>query len=202
MTWYPLFVHSDNLNCLVVGGGRIALHKLRVLEPGHFRLIVVAPEVLPEIEGLPAELRRRRVEEQDLDGMQMVIDATGDPEVGAWLAECCARRGLLLNVVDCPVFCNFIFPAVLWRGKFVAAISSSGASPTAAAWARDQLDAALPEQFEAILDQLEGLRPETRNRLPEQSRRSRFLKRCFTCAIERERPLTQDELDSLWAEEL
>ncbi len=198
MTVFPMFLVSKGQNCLVVGGGPIALQKLQVLLPGKFRITVVAPEVMPEIRNLPVELHLRKVQENDVDKVSMVVDATGNPEVGVWLREICSRKKTLLNVVDCAALCDFTFPAMLHRGKLTAAISTAGASPIAARWVRDRVAEILPDAFEEILDQLEELRPLTRQRIDTQSRRAAFLKKCFDRAMEQGRALSDKELNELW----
>lgn len=198
MTYFPLFIASENRNCLVVGGGQVALQKLKVLISGEFNIKVVAPEILPEIKSLPVEMYLRKVAENDLDGVQMVVDATGDLTIGNWLFKVCTQRQIALNVVDCPDLCNFIFPAMLRRGKLTAAISSAGASPVAAVWVRDQLDEMLPDCFEEILLQMDSLRPLTRQRIQTQKQRAAFLKTCFTSAMKKGRALSKEELERLW----
>lgn len=202
MTWFPLFIDSQQQHCLVVGGGKIALHKLRVLLHGAFVIRVVAPEILPEIQCLPVECCLRESAAEDLEWAQLVVDATGKPEVGQRLHTLCVRRGVPLNVVDCPQLCTFIFPAMLHRGKLTAAISSGGASPIAAAWVRDALEELLPDFLEALLEQLEQLRPLARERIPTQELRAKFLKSCFTTAMKKGSVLSQEELDILWKEAL
>ncbi len=200
MNWFPLFVRTDEMNCLIVGGGKVALHKLNALQSGQFHITVVAPAILPEIMDFPVEIRQKQVTEQDLEGVDFVIDATGDAAVGDWMYTQCTQRKILLNVVDCPEKCNCIFPAVLHRGKLTAAISTAGASPVAAAWVRDQLDALLPDYFEDLLLQLERLRPIAKQTFATQSQRAHFFRQCFSTAIAKGGILSQDELEVLWTE--
>lgn len=198
MTWFPLFIDLRGKNCLLVGGGKVALHKAQKVLSAGLSLTLVSPSMTAEVTHLPARFVRRKVELSDLDGMDLVIDATGDPAVGNMLHTACLERKIPINVVDMPQYCTFIFPALLERGSLTAAISTGGASPIAASYARNLLDHALPEHFEDILDQMEGLRPEVKARIPEQPRRAAFLRTVFNAAIEKDSPLSPEELDDLW----
>ena len=130
--------------------------------------------------------------------MALVVDATGQPEVGEMLAAACAAARLPLNVVDNKPLCSFLFPAICQCGPLTAGVSTGGASPLAAAWARDQLIQALPDRFDQLLEQMDQLRGQAKRRIPDQRDRGAFLKRCFTRAIEQGGPLSEQEVDELW----
>ncbi len=201
MTWFPLFVDLRGKRCLLVGGGKVALHKAQKVLSAGVSLTLVSPSLTAEVTRLPAKFIRRKVELGDLDGADLVIDATGDPAVGKMLYTACLERKIPINVVDMPQYCTFIFPALLERGSLTAAISTGGASPIAASYVRNLLDSVLPEHFEDILDQMEDLRPEVKARIPEQPRRAAFLRAVFNAALEKKAPLSHEELDILWQKE-
>ena len=194
MAWFPLFLDLSGKKCLVAGGGAVALRKVRSLLECGAEVTVAAPEVLPQLAALPARFLPRKVEEADLAGCALVVDATGDPAVGEALSRLCGERGIPLNVVDMPRYCSVIFPAVLRRGKLTAAVSTGGASPLAAAWVRDRLGEVLPGRLEDILDQMEALRPRAKAAFSRQPRRAAFLRACLAAALEKGRPLTEEEI--------
>ena len=53
MSYFPLMIQLDQAPVLLVGGGRTAFHKARILVDFGACVRVVAPEVLPELEQLP-----------------------------------------------------------------------------------------------------------------------------------------------------
>ena len=59
----------------------------------------------------------------------MVISATSDKLINAEVYKIAKQKGILVNVVDLPEFCNFILPAVVRRGDLTIAVSTSGSSP-------------------------------------------------------------------------
>ena len=52
MAYFPLFVELAGRRVLVVGGGRVALRKVEKLLPYEPEVVVVAPEIRPELENL------------------------------------------------------------------------------------------------------------------------------------------------------
>ena len=71
----------------------------------------------------------------------VVIAATGVGEVDAAVAHAARRkRGVLVNVVDRPAECDFIFPSVLRRGQLQIAVSTGGRSPALAREIRRRLE--------------------------------------------------------------
>lgn len=198
MAWFPLMIDLEGADCLVAGGGRIALHKAQTLLSFGAQVTVVAREALPEFSALPVRLQQREVLEEDLSGMLLAVDATGDPQVGEMLARACRERRIPLNVVDSPALCSYIFPAMLRRGPLLAAVSTGGASPIAAAWARDRLGAALPDGFEELVGQMTVLRPRMQREIADPAVRSALAKRCFLAAVEKGAVLTDEEIERLW----
>ena len=59
MSYFPLMVQLEQAPVLLVGGGRTAFHKARILVDFGACVRVVAPEVLPELEQLPVQVERR-----------------------------------------------------------------------------------------------------------------------------------------------
>ena len=112
MAYFPLFVELQGRRALIVGGGRLALHKAEKLLPYGAELRAVAPEFCPELQALPGvELRRGSFEPRDLDGVFLAIAATDDRDVNSAVASACRERGIPVNVVDELSECGFVFPA-------------------------------------------------------------------------------------------
>lgn len=197
MALFPLFIELSCRRALIVGGGRLALHKVRMLLPYGPELTAVAPEFCPELEAMDGlTLTRRAFEPRDIEGAELVIAATDERDVNSAVSAFCRERGIPVNVVDELAECSFVFPALLRRGALSAGVTTAGCSPTAAAWARDRLDEALPEYFEDIVAWLGSLRPELKARIPEQRRRSALFRLLFERALERGGALSREELEA------
>ncbi|MCE2965199.1 MAG: hypothetical protein LW855_05345, partial [Alphaproteobacteria bacterium] len=72
------------------------------------------------------------------------IIATDCLEKDTHLAALCRSHGLLVNVVDRPELCDFIFPAVLTRGDVQIAVSTGGRAPVLTRWLKNRIAAMLP----------------------------------------------------------
>ena len=53
MTYFPMFLKLENAPCLVAGGGAVALRKVKNLLSFGAEIMLVAPEIAPELEELP-----------------------------------------------------------------------------------------------------------------------------------------------------
>ncbi len=149
---YPVNLALDGRQCLVVGGGRVALRKVEGLLACGGRVTVVAPVIDAELRGLPVTLVERAWQPEDLNGMWLVIAATDDPAVnGAVYAEG-ERRGVWVNGADDPANCSFTLPSVVRRGDLQVTVSTGGRSPALATWLRRRLEREIGPEYAVLLD--------------------------------------------------
>lgn len=198
MAYFPFFVELEGKRALVIGGGEVALRKIEKLLPYGPKITVVAPKMRPEIENMPEICRRMRpFVSEDLKGMDLVIAATGSRAVNHQISEMCQSRRIPVNVVDDGPECSFYFPALVKRGNLSVGISTGGSSPAAAAWLRQQIEAALPEGIEGILDFMLDQRNQVRSEIPDGKQREALMKKMFAACLERGGPLEAMEVRRL-----
>lgn len=203
MAYFPFFVELSGRSGLIVGGGTVALRKAGKLLPYGPRLTVVAPEILPQLAALPGvELLSRPFQPQDLEGQSFVIAAADDPAVNRLVANLARKRGIPVNAADSKEDSTFLFPALIRRGELSVGISTSGASPTAAVWLKDQVEHLLPQHLEEILLWLEQLRPQLTQGPLSPAQRHALLPRLFSAALEQGRPLNHDQVQAMIQEEV
>lgn len=85
-----------------------------------------------------------------LRDFEVVIDASGDENLGAFLHSVRKKYGFLLNVVDKPALCDFYFGAIVRRGNLAVMVSTNGASPTFAQIVRDKIAKILPNALNTL----------------------------------------------------
>ena len=193
MPHFPMFVDLRNKPILIVGGGGVALRKLRKLLPYGGITRVVAPNILPEIASLTA-VEERPFRADDLNPRPaLVIAATDDEVINREVARLCKNQGIPVNVADSPEDCTFLFPALVQRGEFSAGLSTGGASPTAAVHFKEALEALVPDDLEEILDWLAAQRAALKQQIPDQTVRAGIFRRLFDDAMSQGRPLSEDE---------
>ncbi|MEJ7720327.1 MAG: NAD(P)-dependent oxidoreductase [Ilumatobacteraceae bacterium] len=81
-----------------------------------------------------AEVRERAYEPGDLDGVRLVVTATGIVDVDASVAADATSRGIWVNAADQTNDCSFILPAIARDGSVSVAVSTDGTAPAVASW--------------------------------------------------------------------
>lgn len=197
MAYFPLFIDLTGKTVLIAGGGPVAARKARVLLDCGPRVVVCAPQPTGELEALEqVELLRRPFSPELLEGVSLAVAATGDRAVNHQIAVLCRARAIPVDVADSAQESTFLFPALVRRGRLTVGISTGGASPAAAAYVRRTLEGQLPESLGPILDWLEEQREAGKDALPPSQRR-RWFSRLLSAALEKGRPLTSKETESL-----
>lgn len=194
MGYFPFFIDIQDREGLIVGGGRVALHKIEKLRPFGAKLTVIAPRIQEELqEDKSLTCLKRQFEDSDIQGKVFVIAATDDGRLNAHISHICRERGILVNVVDDKNNCGFLFPALVKAGKLTLGISTGGASPQAAASLRSRMEEELPSRMDAILDYLESIREPAKQHIKDGKSRAAFLKETAVFCMEQNRPLSMEE---------
>ncbi len=177
---YPIFVNLQNQACLVVGGGPVALRKIRLMHSAGANITVVAPEICPEISeefGPSITHHRREFDEQDIGGYRLITAATNVPEVNQRVSELAQAKNIPVNVVDQPELCSFITPSIVDRSPVLIAISTGGDAPVLARMLRSKLEAFIPASYGALAATMGRYRDQLKKALPEERDRRRFWER-------------------------
>ena len=140
---FSIEVNLEGKNVLVVGGGRIALRKVKTLLPTGARITVVAPQFDPEFDALKSgegadpsasiTLKNRPYEPLDLRGIFMVFICTDKPVVNAQVSNDARARRILVNNACDYLDGDFIVPARMDFGENIAVtVSTQGRAPSLA----------------------------------------------------------------------
>jgi precorrin-2 dehydrogenase/sirohydrochlorin ferrochelatase len=168
---YPIFLDLSGWRCVVVGGGEVANRKARKLLQARARVVVISPEIQPELESIAVEVHRRPYKEGDLEGAFLAFAATDSREANAAVAREARERGVPVNVADEPSEGDFALPSTLRRGRLQIAVSTGGASPTLARRIKNELEEAFGPEWAGIVEELHAARrngQETDGRLEEE----------------------------------
>lgn len=152
---YPVFLDLHDVPVLVVGGGHVGARKAAGLAAAGARVRLVATTVSEHVdESEIDDLRLRSFQPDDLDGMRLVVTATGDERVDARVSAQARARGIWTNAADQPVDCEFILPAIARRGRVSVAVSTDGASPALARELRNVIDEFLTDEIGDLAETL------------------------------------------------
>lgn len=180
MAYFPMFVDLTDANCLVVGGGSVALRKVNVLLDFGAKVHVIAKEISMDLAALSEKtdhllLEQREFAPFDLKYRKLVIVATSDNELNGQIYMMCSEGGIPVNVVDDQEKCSFIFPSYIKEQNLVGAFSSGGNSPALTQYLRNKEKEILTPRLGELNEVLGRWRQPIKELFPlESSRKSAF----------------------------
>jgi precorrin-2 dehydrogenase/sirohydrochlorin ferrochelatase len=161
---YPVNLRLQGVPCIVVGGGPVALGKVRGLLEVEADVTVVAPRVVDDLGELgrtdEVEIQLRPYERGEAARYRLVVAATGDPAVDGAVYEDADAAGVWINAADDPAHCSFTVPARIRRGPLLVTFATGGQSPALAAWLREQFEDEFGPEYEQLLTMLAEARAE------------------------------------------
>ena len=175
-----MFIEIENKNCLVVGGGTVALRKVQVLLDFGANVLVVAPEILPEIcslESRGVSLYFRSFCEEDMSGCVLVVAATDDEVLNHRVAECAKALHIPVNTVDRIEDCSFIFPSYIRQQNLVGAFSSGGNSPVLTQYLKKEMAKVMTPQLGNANEYLGSIRERVKKRGDTETSRKRVYRK-------------------------
>jgi len=127
MYFLPIGIDIEHEQILIIGGGKVGLHKVEGLESFTRNIKIIGREIRHEIRQREwLEIVEKEYEPSDLKGHLLVYAATNDSELNSRI-RCDARQyRCIVNVVDKPANCDFISPAIFKQGNMSVAVSSNG----------------------------------------------------------------------------
>ena len=164
MPLFPIFLKLTGRRCLVVGAGSIAESKIESLLDAEADVTVIATRASRAVHQHAAhgelKLQLREFQDADVEDKFLVVAGTDVPEVNRAVFAGAERRGILVNAVDDPPYCDYYFPSIVKRGDLQIAISTAGESPALAQQLRKELNQQLPLDLGPWMMELGRLRRE------------------------------------------
>lgn len=196
MGYFPFFVDVENQNCLVVGGGVVALRKIEKLLPFNPNITVVSPKVHKEILSIEnINIIKRKFDFNDLKEKSFVITATDDKVLNKEIYNSCKENNIPVNTVDDKDNCSFIFPALARNNGVTVAISTSGKSPIYAKYLRKKIES-LIQDSESIVDNLSKYREKIKNEISLEENRKLAFEKLLEYSLSNE-SITDDLVDKI-----
>lgn len=155
---FPAFLKLAGRYCLVVGAGAVGESKIKGLLAAGAKVNVVAPRAGETVYAWARagmiSWQPRGFEPSDLERVFLVVVATSFRELNEEVYRQAQERGVLCNVVDDPMHCDFYYPAVVRRGALQIAISTDGKSPALAQRLRQELERQFGPEYGAWMEDL------------------------------------------------
>jgi uroporphyrin-III C-methyltransferase/precorrin-2 dehydrogenase/sirohydrochlorin ferrochelatase len=143
-TSLPIVLKTKKI--LLIGAGAVAKQKLEVLNANGYLPKIIASQNVQKLDNV--ECKEVRLE--DMQGFDIVIDATGSKGVREIVFAAKEKYGFLLNRVDEPEDCDFYFASLSYFGDLKVAVTTDGASPTVGQEVRNFIQRVLPKKLAAL----------------------------------------------------
>jgi uroporphyrin-III C-methyltransferase / precorrin-2 dehydrogenase / sirohydrochlorin ferrochelatase len=146
----PVFLKLRDKQALVAGGSAGTAWKVELLAAAGAKVKLVWDEPDAETIKLAAEwpervtIIQRGILESDFNGAAVAIGALEDDNSAAAFATTARAKGIPVNVVDKPAFCDFQFGAIVNRSPLVIGISTDGGAPPLGQAVRSMIETILP----------------------------------------------------------
>lgn len=218
MDFLPLFHNLNGRRVIVIGGGEIALRKVRLVAEANALITIVAKEYcadLMEIRDSNAkkgihnlELITAPYQQQYIENYPdavLVIAATNDPELNREVSKHAQQAHMLSNVVDDPGYSTVIFPSIVDRSPIQIAISSGGDAPVLVRLIRTQLESLFPAGMSKLAALAGSFREKVKAKFSNGADRKAFWEEVFGGPIaeqaysnnlEQAERMLEDKLDS------
>ncbi|MCF7559115.1 bifunctional precorrin-2 dehydrogenase/sirohydrochlorin ferrochelatase [Sabulilitoribacter multivorans] len=161
---YPIFLKTNNLNILIVGGGYVAEEKLHFLlkSSPDACVTIVSPMFREDTLSLAKKgnvtLIKDTYSKKYLKGKHIVVATTDVPEINVKVYKHCRKQSILVNVADNPPYCDFYMGGIVTKGNVKVAISTNGKSPTTAKRLRQFFEDVIPENVDDLVKNLNEYR--------------------------------------------
>ena len=200
MAYFPFLVDIEGKNIRIVGGGKVAARKVRIMAEYGAHLFVTAPAVEETIRLLASDIENQIViderdfAESDLDDMDFVIAATASEALNCEVGRLCGQRKIPVNVVYMEQECDFIFPAIIKEQDLLVAISTGGKSPLFAAWLKKELRRHIPAFYGKLVEGLGSCRENILQNVLQPAQRKRIFGELIERGISRGGELTDEDV--------
>lgn len=183
----PIYLNLIDRHCLVVGGGVIAVRKIRLLQRAKAKISVLSPVLSRDLQswvdaGDVTHIRNHYQREFD-ERYWLVIAATDDDDLNRQVGADAERNGMLCNVVDDNAASTFILPAIVDRSPVVIAIGTEGNAPVLAQQLKGQIEQWLPQRIGELAAQAGRWRQLVKKRFTTLRLRRRFWQAFFAGPI-------------------
>ena len=122
----PVSIDISNQKILLIGGGKSALKKLKILQRFNAEVEVLALEICNEIKESGVKYFETKYEKEKLKGYLMLYSCTNNYELDKQILADGKECGVLVNIHDKPELCQFVSPAIYKNRNMTIAVASNG----------------------------------------------------------------------------
>ncbi len=124
-TYLPIAINITGRKIVIIGGGRVGLHKARILSQFTPDVTVISPRFLDGFGLLPFTLTRKEYEAADIADAFLVYACTENEALNRQIKADAEVLRVLVSVCDNPALCDFVSPAIHREDNLCVAVSSN-----------------------------------------------------------------------------
>ncbi len=176
MRSFPMFLKTTGRRVVIAGGGEQAAQKTRLILKTDARIVLAAPELDAELQGLVAQGRAEHdtsaITPATFAGSALTFIATGCAGADMALHALAKAGGAVVNVVDRPDLCDATTPSIVDRDPIVVAIGTEGTAPVLGRSVKTRIETLLPPRIGGFAALAGRLRGAVAASIPQEARRA------------------------------
>jgi len=145
-SFMPICIDVSQARIVMIGGGKVALQKLRSITSYTRNVHVYARKISPEIKALGVRCEECEYGPGLVAGALMVYGCTDDRDLNRRIGRDGRKAGAIVCVADDPSDCDFVSPAIFRSGEMSVAVGSNGTNAKKAVMWRDEIRCFLAER--------------------------------------------------------
>ena len=144
MESFPIFINLKEKPVTVIGGGDIALRKVKLLIKADPKITVISRKICKDLKELLIKYDHKIIQksfhESDLKTPVLIIAATNNAKTNKQISTYAQQKSILINVVDQPKLSTFTMGSIVERDSLVVSISSGGKAPVLVRKIREKIE--------------------------------------------------------------
>ena len=155
MESFPIFINLKKKPVIVIGGGDIALRKVKLLLKAEPKITLISRKICKDLKELLVgpnhKILQKSFQESDLKTPILIIAATNNAKTNKRISTYAQQKNILINVVDQPKLCTFTMGSIVERDSLVISISSGGKAPVLVRKIREKIETLIPQSYAELV---------------------------------------------------
>ncbi|QZT38477.1 bifunctional precorrin-2 dehydrogenase/sirohydrochlorin ferrochelatase [Halosquirtibacter xylanolyticus] len=122
----PILVDVSDKNILIIGGGKSALKKVKLLQRFTHNISIIAQTILPQIKDMVISWKEKTYSTSDLEGYHIIYSCSNNDTLDQKILLDGHKKHILVNIHDNPVMCDFVSPAIYKDNDMTISVGSNG----------------------------------------------------------------------------
>ncbi len=178
MESFPIFLNIKNKPITVIGGGDIALRKVKLLIKVKPKITLISKVICKELKEMLLEhnhkIIKKSFQEKDLENPILIVAATNNTKLNKKISIIAQQKNILINVVDQPELCTFTMGSIIERDSLVISISSGGKAPVLVRNIREKIEMLIPQSYSELVKFAGNLRSIVKKKIQSGVKRRVF----------------------------